>query len=195
LKSDQAEIIRRARDGDLEAFRLIHEEYSKRILNFIYRMVDSREDAEDLAQNVFLSAFHKLGGLQDGERFESWLYRIARNEVYQTFRRKRSEPVAHEASSHGEDGQPTELEFADARPSPQEQVLHQELGATIRKVLNLLPPKLREVFILAVIYEKSYSEISEIVGRSLLSVKTDIFRARGLTRKHLGQYLEVKRRT
>jgi RNA polymerase sigma-70 factor, ECF subfamily len=193
LNSEQADIIQRARNGDLEAFRQIHDEYARRILNFIYRMVDSREDAEDLAQNVFLIAFHKLGKLQDGDRFESWLYRIARNEIYQTFRKKRGDPVMQESPKSGDDNQVPQFECADERPSPQDKVLHQELGATIRRVLNLLPPKLREVFILAVIYEKSYSEISEIVGRSLLSVKTDIFRARSHARKHLGHYLEVKR--
>jgi RNA polymerase sigma-70 factor, ECF subfamily len=192
LNSEQAEIIRRARDGDLDALRLLHQEYGKRILNFIFRMVGSREDAEDLAQNVFLLAFNKLRGLQDESRFESWLYRIARNEVYQAFRKKKSEPAILEPKEEREDDAPA-FEFTDARPTPQEKVLNEELGRTIHRVLTSLPPKLREVFILAVIYEKSYSEISEIVGRSLLSVKTDIFRARSLAREHLGRYLTVNK--
>jgi RNA polymerase sigma factor (sigma-70 family) len=83
--------------------------------------------------------------------------------------------------------------LVDARPTPQDSVLQNELGATIRQVLVSLPPKLREVFILTVIHELSYAQIAEIVGRSLLSVKTDIFRARSLARKALGQYLEVRR--
>ena len=191
LKSEEAEIIRRARVGDVEACRLIHEQYAGRILNFIYRMVDIREDAEDLTQNVFLRAFHELKSLQDVERFESWLYRIARNEVYQAFRRKRGEYALRE-SAGSEDGA-VELEVADGRPTPQDRLLHVELGTTIKLVLRSLPPKLREVFVLAVIHEKSYAEISEIVGRSLLSVKTDIFRARRCARKTLGRYLEIER--
>ncbi len=190
MKSEQADIIQRARAGEVEAFRQIHEEYGRRILNFVYRMVDSREDAEDLTQNVFLRAFHELPRLQDAERFESWLYRIARNEVYQAFRKKRVGSGRYEA---GGDEQP-EFDLADRRPTPQDNILHEELGFRIRKVLNSLPPKLREVFVLAVIHEKSYAEISDIVGRSLLSVKTDIFRARTHARRSLGQYLEVKNR-
>ncbi|MBP1609116.1 MAG: sigma-70 family polymerase sigma factor [Acidobacteria bacterium] len=193
MKSAQAEIIRRARDGDLEAFQQIHEAYARRILNFINRMVDSREDAEDLTQNVFLSAFHELANLQDDERFESWLYRIARNEVYQSFRRKRVEPQGFEPANVEQVGTHLPLNIADGRPSPQDRILHEELGATIRKLLNSLPPKLREVFVLAVIDEKSYAEISDIVGRSILSVKTDIFRARSQARKFLGKYLEAKK--
>ena len=190
MKSEQADIIQRAKAGEVEAFRRIHEEYGRRILNFIYRMVDSREDAEDLAQNVFLRAFHELARLQDTERFESWLFRIARNEVYQTFRRKRSEPSRQEPPA-GDSKDRLEFEPADRRPTPQDRILHEELGARIARVLNALPPKLREVFVLAVIHEKSYAEISDIVGRSLLSVKTDIFRARSFARKSLGHYLEA----
>jgi RNA polymerase sigma-70 factor (ECF subfamily) len=153
-------------------------------------MVDSREDAEDITQNVFLRAFHELKSLQDPARCEPWLYRIARNEVYQVFRKRHGEPGRHERAH---DDEQIQIELPDRRPTPQDAVLHDELGSRIRLVLRSLPPKLREVFVLAVIHEKSYAEISDIVGRSLLSVKTDIFRARSFARKTLGQYLEVGR--
>jgi len=190
LKSEQAERIRRARAGDLEAFRQIHEEYGRRILNFIYRLVDVREDAEDLAQEVFLKAYAEIGRLQDTERFESWLYRIARNEVYQSYRKKRGQPEGHDVDPEDADEPRPGTEWVDARPTPQDEMLQGELGSRIRKVLASLPPKHREVFVLAVIEQKSYAEIAEIVGRSLLSVKTDIFRARSFARKALSRYLE-----
>jgi RNA polymerase sigma-70 factor (ECF subfamily) len=153
-------------------------------------MVDSREDAEDMTQNVFLRAFHELSRLQDPERFAPWLYRIARNEVYQAFRKKRSEPALQEQEGPERKSESTVFDPADRRPTPQELVLNAELGVTIQDVLRSLPPKLREVFVLAVIHEKSYAEICEIVGRSLLSVKTDIFRARRSARKSIEKYLE-----
>jgi RNA polymerase sigma-70 factor (ECF subfamily) len=193
LKNFQAETVQKAQAGDLEAFRQIHDQYAGRILNFLYRMVDSREDAEDLVQNVFLRAFHELNDLKDPGRFESWVYRIARNEAYQAFRKKRGEPRAKNPQSGESDGDTPEIAVADRRPTPQDRLLQEELGSRIRIVLRSLPPKLREVFILAVIDEKSYAEISEIVGRSLLSVKTDIFRARRFARDSLGKYLEVQR--
>jgi RNA polymerase sigma-70 factor (ECF subfamily) len=190
LKSEQAEIILRAKAGDLEAFRQLHVLYGRRILNFIYRMVESREDAEDLSQNVFFIAFHELGELQQVSKFESWLYRIARNEVYQSFRRKRGEPQTPDSVWTSRDEHQRSPEPADLRPTPHDNILNQELGHTIKAVLSALPPKQREVFVLAVIHEMSYAEISEIVGRSLLSVKTDIFRARSRARKALSNYLD-----
>ena len=193
MKSVIPEIIRDARAGDLDACRQIHEMYARRILSFIYKMVDSREDAEDLAQNVFLRAFRDLGSLQDTERFEPWLFRIARNEVYQAYRKRRSEPALREQEPPERESESKPFDPADDRLTPQGKMLNEELGAAIRRVLTSLPPKLREVFVLAVIHEKSYAEISEIVGRSLLSVKTDIFRARQHARKTLGQYLEMPR--
>lgn len=156
-------------------------------------MVESREDAEDLTQDVFLKVFHELRRLQDTGRFESWIYRIARNEVYQNYRKKRNEPRNRDMSERPGGKERIAREPVDERPTPQIEVLHDELGTKIEQVLRSLPPKLREVFILAVMHEKSYAEISEIVGRSLLSVKTDIFRARGMARKLLGQYLEARK--
>jgi RNA polymerase sigma-70 factor, ECF subfamily len=193
LNSEQAEIIRRACSGDLDACRQVHDAYARRILNFIYKMVGSREDAEDLTQNAFLRAFQELESLQDAERFEPWLYRIARNEVYQAFRKRRGEAALKAAGSTDGDKEYQEYDPADSKATPQDQILRAELGATIRTVLGSLPPKLREVFVLAVIDEKSYAEISDIVGRSLLSVKTDIFRARRYAREMLAQYLEVQK--
>jgi len=190
LRGEQAEVIARARAGDLEAFRKIHQYFGHRIINFIHRMVDSREDAEDLSQNVFLRAFQEVNGLRDPDRFESWLFQIARNEVYQAFRKKRGEPQTREIASPGGFDDEPKASPTDERPTPHDQLLHAELGQRIRGLLSSLPPKQREVFVLSVIEEKSYSEIAEIVGRSLLSVKTDIFRARRSARAVLGSYLE-----
>ena len=190
MNSEQAETIRRARGGDLDALRQLHQEYGKRILNFIFRMVGSREDAEDLAQNVFLLAFRQLKGLQDESRFESWLYRIARNEVYQKFRRKQVDSLDEESSKpFAERSQDRQLSG-----QPEKALLNEELGEALQSALNALPLKLREVFILAVVDEMSYQDISEIVGRSLLSVKTDIYRARLMTKEQLSRYMNENRR-
>jgi RNA polymerase sigma-70 factor (ECF subfamily) len=72
---------------------------------------------------------------------------------------------------------------------PEKALLNEELGEALQSALNGLPLKMREVFILAVIDDMSYQDISNIVGRSLLSVKTDIYRARMLAKERLSRYL------
>jgi RNA polymerase sigma-70 factor (ECF subfamily) len=179
--------------GDLSACHELYDEFAKRVFNYIYRMVDDLEDADDLAQNVFVRAFRELKNLRNEERFEPWLYRIARNEIYQRFRKMRVVPERQVAANGERKGAQAKLDQADGMPTPQERLNHAELGMKIRNVLISLPSEHREVFVLAVMQEKSYAEVAEIVGRSLQSVKTDLFRARLHVLKTLGQSLEIEK--
>jgi RNA polymerase sigma factor (sigma-70 family) len=99
-----------------------------------------------------LIALHRLGTLRDPNLLESWIYRIARNEVYQKFRRK-------EIDSLDDDGlKPFAEKAKDTRlhGEPEKALLNEELGEALQSALNSLPLKMREVFILAVIDEMSY---------------------------------------
>ncbi len=179
-----------ARNGSQDAFRAIYECYGARIHNFLYRLLGSKSEAEDATQQTFLIALHRLGTLRDPNLLESWIYRIARNEVYQKFRRK-------EVDSLDDDGLKQFAEKAkDTRlhGEPEKALLNEELGEALQSALNSLPLKMREVFILAVIDEMSYQDISGIVGRSLLSVKTDIYRARMMAKEKLSRYTVMNRK-
>jgi RNA polymerase sigma-70 factor (ECF subfamily) len=184
----QAQEIRKlvieARNGNRDAFKTIYEIFGPRIYNFLYRLLGSRNEAEDVTQQTFLAVLHRLGSLRDPDLLESWIYRIARNEVYQKFRRK---PVD---SLDDEDSRPFAEKTEDPRLQghPEKELLNEELRNVLSSVLQSIPLKLREVFILAVVEEMSYQEISKIVGRSLLSVKTDIYRARLMARDKLSRY-------
>ncbi len=78
--------IRKAKRGDIESYQEIYEVFARKVLNFIYRMVNSPEEAEDLTQETFVAVYQKLGTLKDDSKFEPWLFRIARNFVYQRYR-------------------------------------------------------------------------------------------------------------
>jgi len=183
------ELIHRIQHGDMDGFKTLYSRYANRILNFIYRLTGKREDAEDITQDVFLIVFNRLQELKEADRFDSWLYRIARNEVYQRLRKRKGS----ELSIHDEDsGVGHQLIAESVESDPLVTVLQTELGSEIQKVLHSLPFKMKEVFILSVIEQRSYEEITNIVGRSLLSVKTDIHRARVLAREKLKKYIEKK---
>jgi RNA polymerase sigma-70 factor (ECF subfamily) len=180
--------IEQAKKGDIGAFQRIYDLCSRKVLNFIYRMVASVEEAEDLTQETFVTVYQKLGSLKDDAKFEPWLFRIARNYVYQKYRRRT--PTTISVDSRDEAGR-TASELVDERKGPQEALQAGELGRIVHSVILDLPEKYREVFVLSVIQHRSYQEIAEIVGRSLASVKTDIHRARLQVRKRVKEYLKV----
>ncbi len=188
---DQAALvqwIKAAKKGDLGAYQKIYDLFARKVLNFIYRMINSVEEAEDLTQETFVTVYQKLGSLKDNSRFEPWLFRIARNFVYQKYRSRPPGTVSVDAVD--DDGQPI-TQLVDARKNPDEAFQAQELEDVVQDVINSLSEKYKEVFILSAIRRLSYQEIAEIVGRSLPSVKTDIHRARLEVRRKVKEYLKV----
>lgn len=151
-------------------------------------MVASVEEAEDVTQETFITVYEKLGSLKDDSKFEPWLFRIARNYVYQKYRKH--VPATVSVDIQDEEGR-SAAELADERKDPQEAFQAGELEGVVNKVIFELPEKYREVFVLSAIQDLSYQEIAEIVGRSLPSVKTDIHRARLQVRKRVKEYLKV----
>jgi RNA polymerase sigma-70 factor (ECF subfamily) len=151
-------------------------------------MVHSREEAEDLAQETFVAVYQKLGTLKDDGKFEPWLFRIARNFVYQSYRMGSTPTVSVDALD--EDGQPV-MELPDSRKNPDEAFQSNELEEVVSQAIAGLPEKYREVFVLSALQQLSYQQIAEVVERSLPSVKTDIHRARLEVRKRVKEYLKV----
>jgi len=178
--------IRRAKKGDLRSFEKIYDLYARRILNFVHRMVNSAEEAEELTQETFVTVYQKLGSLKDNTKFEPWIYRIARNYVYQRYRSR--PPATVSIDLVNEEGLPSN-QLPDARKTPYEAFQALELQNVVQEVITSLPEKYREVFVLSAIDHCSYQEIAEIVGRSLPSVKTDIHRARLEVRRKVKEYL------
>lgn len=181
-----SDLVREAQGGDRAAVQAIYEIFAPRIYNFLVRMLGSREEAEDLTQQTFLIAIGRLPGLRDANQIESWIYRIARNEAYQRFRRKKALRLDEEYAANPETSDLIERRL---HANPEELLLTGELRQVLQKVLLGLPPRSREVFILAIIQGMSYKDVSAVTGRSLLAIKTDIYRARLSARHELRKYL------
>lgn len=180
-------LVGQAQGGDRGAIQAIYELYAPRIYNFILGMLGSREEAEDVTQQTFLIVIRQLGTLRDASLLESWIYRIARNEVYQKFRRQKV--VREEGDPPAGDDAPGPAVEQRLHANPEKLLLSQELRGALRSALRGLPIRLREVFVLGVIQGMSYKDVSEISGRSILSVKTDVYRARLTLKKELQKYL------
>lgn len=180
--------IRKAKKGDVAAYQEIHQVFARKVLNFIYRMVNSTDEAEDLTQETFIAVYQKLRTLKDNSKFEPWLFRIARNFVYQRYRTRSPSTLSIDAID--ENGQLV-TQLVDTRKNPDEAYQTVELEDVVADVIGGLPEKYREVFVLSALQHLSYQQIAEIVGRSLPSIKTDIHRARLEVRKRVKEYLKV----
>jgi RNA polymerase sigma-70 factor, ECF subfamily len=180
--------ITRAQQGDIGAYQNLYEAFAHKILNFIYRMVRSPQEAEDLTQETFIAVYQKIGTLKDVDKFEPWIFRIARNFVYQQYRMRVPPSVPIEEPD--EEGK-IRVQLVDSRKNPDEAFQTRELEDVVSRVIAGLPEKYREVFVLSALQNLSYEQIADIVGRSLASVKTDIHRARLVVRDLVKEYLKA----
>jgi RNA polymerase sigma-70 factor (ECF subfamily) len=188
-QAELAEIVREAQQGSLDSFHRLYRSYSRAIYNFIWRLVGESSDAEDLTQETFLKAHRELKKLREPAQFKYWLYRIARNEVYQKLRKSQRATVVSI-----DDEEVSYYDFLEGSSGldPESQVLALELNQVIHQALDAMSPKYRDVFVLAVFQKESYENIAKIVGRSLLSVKTDVYRARLVVKEQLSGYLKQR---
>ena len=180
-------IVERARDGSDDDFYKLYSHFAKPIYNFVWRLAGSPDEAEDLTQETFLKVHSELSKLRDPGQFKFWLYRIARNEVYQRLRKSQKRPevsIDNEAIPYFEF-----LRDESHRTDPEDRVLAEELNGVVAGALEELKPKYRDVFVLAVFEKMRYEDIAAVVGRSLLSVKTDIYRARLTVKEAINDYL------
>ncbi|MBI4445457.1 MAG: sigma-70 family RNA polymerase sigma factor [Acidobacteria bacterium] len=181
------ELLTRVKQGDVGAFQELYGLYAKKILNYVYRMTGSREEAEDLTQDTFVLAFRNVHSLNDNRKFQSWLFRIAQNNIYQKYRSRT--PRLESIDQTVGDEVPEAQKIPSPTKGPEERILSKELHKVIQEVIDELPEKYKQVFVLSAIHKMSYQEIADIVGRSLASVKSDIHRARVEVRNKIKKYL------
>lgn len=180
-------MVRAAQDGSIDAFQRLYDGFIAKILSYLFRMTGSKDVAEDLAQDTFVLAYRKLGSLRDPALFQSWLFRIAQNNVYQRFRSKKA--IVTSIDAEGSEELSDVQKLATPLLNPEDAVMSEELQKVVERAIGELSEKYRAVFVLSAIQKLSYSEISEILGRSLGSVKSDIHRARVTVRDKIKEYL------
>jgi len=178
---ESQDLIARARGGDEDAFRHIFERYTLPVVHFIYCMVNVRSEAEELAQETFVRAFHGMKALRDQSRLSTWLFGIARNVAHEALRanRRNSRQIAIDEAEA----------MSDDKPSPAGELLDKELKSVVRNALAMLDEDKRAVFVLKVYQQLSYDEISQITGFSIPKVRNDLYRARAEMRLRLSEYL------
>jgi RNA polymerase sigma-70 factor (ECF subfamily) len=167
--------IRRARQGDQDAFAQLVELYQRPVFNLCYRMIGDAAGAEDAAQETFLRAYTRLASYDLQRKFSSWLLAIAAHYCIDQLRRRRFNLVEWDDSPESEGNA-----MPDPGPAPEEIALRHEAEREVRQLLNALPPDYRAVIILRYWQQLSYEEIAEMLRLTLPAVKSRLFRARQL---------------
>lgn len=180
-EQDESQLIRRARDGDLDAFNTLIEGYERPVYNLCFRMLSSQQPAEDAAQEAFISAYRSLASFRGGS-FRSWLFRIASNACYDEMRRQKARPARSLDAPLSDDRR---IDVPDEAHTLDEHVENIELGEALREALMELPPEQRLVVVLCDVQGMDYAEIADVTSTNLGTVKSRINRARGRLREAL----------
>jgi RNA polymerase sigma-70 factor, ECF subfamily len=167
--------------GDEASFELLLHRYRTPLVNFLYRMVRNREQAEDLAQEVFLRVYRAREDYVPSAKFTTWLFRIATNLALNSVRDNRYQklevsidaPVTVDA----EDGDEKPLDIAEKRPNIEQHLVEDARRSMIRHAIDKLPDKQRAAVLLHKYQELDYSEIAKILSCSESALKSLLFRA------------------
>jgi RNA polymerase sigma-70 factor, ECF subfamily len=174
--AEDADLIRQAARGNVEAYNLLVSRWEKRVYNYLLRITGNREDSLDLTQDVFLKAYQNLGKLDNAERFGPWLYRIAHNEAYSMFRRRKPESDVDEMEPEGVDYGIT-VGGSSVFPI--------ELSLAVAGALNRLSADQREAVVLKIYQGFKFEEMAEILSCPVSTVKSRLYSALELLRNEL----------
>jgi RNA polymerase sigma-70 factor (ECF subfamily) len=185
--ASEGHLLARAVAGEREAYGLLVERHQDAVVKALCYLVGDRDEAEDLAQEVFIRAYRGLAAFKGSAAFSTWLYRIVHNvsASHYAYRKakKRNAPLVSLDAGEGGDGVP------GPPAEPGDRAERDELREAIASAVRTLPDDMREFVVLRDMEDRSYEEISEIVGAPLGTVKSRIHRARLLLREKLKRFL------
>jgi RNA polymerase sigma-70 factor, ECF subfamily len=167
--------------GDEQSFELLLQRYRTPLVNFLYRMVRAREEAEDLAQEVFLRVYRARKDYVPSAKFTTWLFRIATNLALNSVRDNRHQkmeisldaPVTVDA----EDGDEKVMDVAEKNPNIEQHLIEEARKKMIRHAIDKLPEKQRAAVLLHKYQELDYGDIAKILECSESALKSLLFRA------------------
>ncbi len=181
-------LMSRVAVGDEAAFTELVERHQHAVVGTVAKMLGDRTEAEDIAQKVFLRLWKSAGRYRPSAKFTTYLFTITRNLVFNESRRRSRHPEVS-IDEREENG----ARHADPAPEahPDEELLRTELREAIDAAIAGLPEKQRLAVVLRRYQETPYEEIAEILGTSVSSVKSLLFRARESLRHSLSLYLDA----
>jgi len=186
----ETELVKRARGGDLAAYDDLVRRYQERIYATIYHMTSNHEDANDLAQEAFIKAFHALKSFKGGSSFYTWVYRIAVNKTINFLKqRKNKTQMSLDNLDYHVEHDPDFVALISDK-TPRREVNLAELQEKLNAAMQRLSEPHRLVVTLHDVQGLSHEEIAEIMDCNIGTVRSRLFYARQQMQAYLSDYLK-----
>jgi RNA polymerase sigma-70 factor (ECF subfamily) len=189
--SSEAELLEGLRAGEPAAFRRLLELNSANVYSVALKLLGDEQEAEDVLQETFMSAFQAIGRFEGRSKLSTWLYRIAYNASLMRLRKRKQmtefsldQPLVPD----GEDEQSVSRHLVDWSTVPDDQLLTAEAREEMDRAIAELPETLRAAFVLRDIQGLSGAETAEVLGITVQAVKNRLHRARLRLRDRLSEY-------
>ena len=171
-------LVQQAVKGDQKAYAELMSRYKDSIYFMLLKMVNNRDDAEDLTIEAFGKAFKNLHQYTPDFAFSTWLFEIATNNCIDFIRRKRKYTFSIDKSMENDSGQEMQFEIKSPMLDPEEKMIKKQKAALMRDVVEKLKPRYKRLVELRYFQERSYEEIADELQLPLGTVKAQLFRAR-----------------
>lgn len=175
--SEEAALVRRVQAGDESAFREIVERYQSKVFSIIYGILRNRNDAEDIAQQVFAKIYFSIGSFDFRSSLLTWIYKITVNECYDYLRKKRVRKLVYESDFTEEDA----LRMMNTEPPvDQTRAVDAVLAQRdlVMKLLGRISEEERTLILLKEVEGHSVEELAQMTGLNQNTIKVKLFRAR-----------------
>jgi RNA polymerase sigma-70 factor, ECF subfamily len=182
---DEFELILEIKKGNKNAFKDFIDTHKKFVLNICYKFVNNIDDANDIAQEVFIEAYKTIEKFRGDSKISTWLYRISTNRSLNFLRDNKK---YHTTESYSKDPGYIDNIPSDSKSNPEQNTLNNERADILNKAINTLPENQKAAFILNKKENLSSMEISKILGLSVKAVESLIIRAKKNLQKLLINY-------
>jgi RNA polymerase sigma factor (sigma-70 family) len=171
-------LVNNAIGGDQKAYAELMSRYKDSIYFMLLKMVNNRDDADDLTIEAFGKAFKNLHQYTPDFAFSTWLFKIATNNCIDFIRRKRKNTFSIDQTMEGDSGGEMQFEIKANTLDPEEKMIKKQKAILMRDVVEKLKPRYRKLVELRYFQERSYEEIAKELQLPLGTVKAQLFRAR-----------------
>jgi RNA polymerase sigma-70 factor (ECF subfamily) len=187
-KSEEADLVRRVQKRDELAFREIIDRYQSKVFNIIYGILRNRNDAEDIAQQVFAKIYFSINNFDFRSSLLTWIYKITVNECYDYLRKKKVRKLVYESDFGDEESQRMERQEPDSARPIDTMLANRDL---VVKLLGKISPEDRRLMLLKEVEGHSVEELASMTGLNENTIKVKLFRARQKLLKAAQRLLRV----